>query len=311
MVLETKGKNVLVSNKTEMRTLQVLNDGEIVDVSKGAVLRLSYFKSGLKETISGPCRVKLGQLKSEKVSGEGKIVAQTARESSTDLDDSSNLRRTGGALQASSGIVPENNLAFADRQMEVAPQRRPVVAPGAPQRDKSRTGAPSPPVIESTVASLVAPAEFQGLSYSYLSPKDVREIAWTRKGDYQFEIRTEKGPVYSEKVSGERIQIPTGRLTNGQVYQAVLSGSGMKKTQYFRILSKDQAKEYRALVARIKEKEKNDPRALYSKLIYLNAQLGLLTGARATTRDALKTYPNDEGFKTTWKELNRKLNQPE
>lgn len=310
MVLETKGKNVLVSNKTEMRTLQVLNDGEIIDVSKGAVLRLSYFKSGLKETISGPCRVKLGQLKSEKVSGEGEIASQNAREASTDLDDSSNLRRTGGALQASSGIVPENNLAFAERQMEVAPQR-PVIAPGGPRRDKSGTGAPSLPVVESAVASLVAPVEFRGLSYSYVDPKDVKEIAWTQKGDYQFDLRTEKGPVYSEKVSGQRIRIPTGRLTNGQVYQAVLSGSGMRKTQYFRILSKDQAREYRALVARIKKREKNDPRALYSKLIYLNAQLGLLTRARATTRVARDAYRDDEGFKAAWKELNRKLNLPE
>ena len=59
MVLETKGQNLLLSpkGKTEMRTLQVLTDGDEVEISEGAVLRLSYFKNGVKESISGPCKV--------------------------------------------------------------------------------------------------------------------------------------------------------------------------------------------------------------------------------------------------------------
>ena len=314
MVLETKGQNLLLSpkGKTEMRTLQVLTDGDEVEISEGAVLRLSYFKNGVKESISGPCKVKLGPTKSQKLSGSGKIETQAARNASTELDESSNLRRTGGAMQASTGIVPENQLAFT-RTRSSAPT--PAPPPPAPiTYNSSVSTKPTAAAADSATGGAGASTqeatpkmEFVGLSYAYLYPEEVGAIAWTPKGNYQFELDVVSGTAYSDKVVGDKIRIPVGRLTRGEVHKAVLKQSNHQKSQFFKIFSKQEAKEYCGLVTAIKSEEAEDPRAMYSKLIYLNAQLGLLTRARALCKEALKQYPNDEGFKIALKEVNQKL----
>jgi len=314
MVLETKGQNLLLSpkGKTEMRTLQVLTDGDEVEISEGAVLRLSYFKNGVKESISGPCKVKLGPTKSQKLSGSGKIETQAARNASTELDESSNLRRTGGAMQASTGIVPENQLAFT-RTRSSAPT--PAPPPPAPiTYNSSVSTKPTAAAADSATGGAGASTqeatpkmEFVGLSYAYLYPEEVGAIAWTPKGNYQFELDVVSGTAYSDKVVGDKIRIPVGRLTRGEVHKAVLKQSNHQKSQFFKIFSKQEAKEYWGLVTAIKSEEAEDPRAMYSKLIYLNAQLGLLTRARALSKEALKQYPNDEGFKIALKEVNQKL----
>ena len=320
MVLETKGQNLLVSpkGKTEMRTLQVLTDGDEVEISAGAILRLSYFKNGLKESITGPCRVKLGPTKSQKLSGSGKIEARAARNASTELDDSSNLRRTGGAMQASTGIVPENQLAFVRlRSPSVAPPPAPAPAPvpyissmstrNTTRAEDSAAGGSAAATQEATPPKM----DFVGLSYAYLYPEEVGAIAWTPKGSYQFELDVVSGTAYSDKVVGDKIRIPVGRLTRGEVHKAVLKQSNHQKSQFFKIFSKQEAKEYWGMVTAIKTEEAEDPRAMYSKLIYLNAQLGLLTRARVLSKEALKQYPKDEGFKIALKELNQKLGLPE
>jgi hypothetical protein len=153
--------------------------------------------------------------------------------------------------------------------------------------------------------------DFVGLSYAYLYPEEVGAIAWTPKGSYQFELDVVSGTAYSDKVVGDKIRLPVGRLTRGEVHKAVLKQSNHQKSQFFKILSKQEAKEYWSLVTSIKSEEAGDPRAMYSKLIYLNAQLGLLTRARVLSKEALKQYPNDEGFKIALKELNQKLGLPE
>ncbi len=315
MVLETRGQNHLVSpkGKAEMRTLQVLNDGDEVEVAKGSVLRLSYFKNGLKESISGPCRVKLTPTKSQKLSGSGKIESQAARNASTELDESSNLRRTGGAMQASTGIVPENQLAFT-RLRSPSPAPAPVTysysvpTKATTRAEDSATGGSATAASAATVQEAAPKMDFVGLSHAYLYPEEVGAIAWTPKGNYQFELDVFSGTAYSDKVVGDKVRIPLGRLTRGEVHKAVLKQSNHQKSQFFKIYSKHETKEYWGLVTAIKSDEAEDPRAMYSKLIFLNAQLGLLTRARALSKEALKQYPNDEGYKAALKELNQKLN---
>ena len=59
MVVETRGKNLVTigSESARMRTLQVLPEGATITVPQGAVLRLTYFSSGKKEKVIGPCRL--------------------------------------------------------------------------------------------------------------------------------------------------------------------------------------------------------------------------------------------------------------
>jgi len=67
MVVETRGNNTLtVDDKSaRMRTLQVLPAEAQVNVAEGAILRLSYFSSGKKEKITGPCSLRIGTGASE------------------------------------------------------------------------------------------------------------------------------------------------------------------------------------------------------------------------------------------------------
>lgn len=315
MVLETRGQNLLISSKgkAQVRTLQVLTDGDEVEVAEGAVLRLSYFKNGVKESVSGPCRVKLGPTKSQKLSGSGKIETQAARNASTDLDESSNLRRTGGAMQASTGIVPENQLAFTRlRSSSPAPAPVPSSSSATARNTTAAADSATGGGRKSTTAQEAAPKmDFVGLSYAYLYPEGIGAISWTPEGSYQFELDVVSGTAYSDKVAGDKVRIPVGRLTRGEVHKAVLKQSNHQKSQFFKIFSKQEAKDYWSSVAAIKSDDAKDPREMYGKLIYLTAQLGLLTRARALSKEALKQYPNDEGFKMTLKDLNQKLRLPD
>ena len=213
-------------------------------------------------------------------------------------------------MQASTGIVPENQLAFVrPRSASAAPPPAPIpyisstTTRNTTRAEDSATGGSAAATQEATPPKM----DFVGLSYAYLYPEEVGAIAWTPKGNYQFELEVVTGTAYSDKVVGDKVRIPLGRLTRGEVHKAVLKQSNHQKSQFFKIFSKQEAKDYWGLVTAIKSEEAQDPRAMYSKLIYLNAQLGLLTRARALSKEALKQYPNDEGFKVALKELNQKL----
>ena len=117
MVVETRGKNVVRFNGEDapMRTLQVLPQGARVTVDNGAIVRLSYLKSGTKETVTGPCQIEIEAGKSRKISQSGELKSKTNRGSSTDLPSTENLRRTGGALQAYRFTeTPDSRLAMLE-----------------------------------------------------------------------------------------------------------------------------------------------------------------------------------------------------
>jgi hypothetical protein len=303
MVIETKGENQLMKGKSgaQVRTLQVLNEGVTLKVGKGAVLRLSFFKSGRKEKITGPCTIKLSQKSSEKTAGQGTIEVQKQRNASTDLDNSSNLRRTGGAMQANTGIVPENQLAFTPTSRV----RGEVISEKQASSSTSRT---------TVAAAVVKPSptsrqalEFVGLSQVYLTPEEAKTISWNQTDKVRVEIHLSDGMAYATMATGKSTIIPPDRLVRGQVHKAVLKGTQSTASQFFRIFSSNEARDYKLLVKRIKRRERHDPHALYSDLVYLNAQLGLLTRARATAKAALKQFPEDEGFRAVLDELDEKL----
>lgn len=303
MVIETRGDNLVigVDPPKQVRTLQVLTEGMEVKVAEGAVLRLSFFQSGHKEKITGPCTVRLSRVASEKLTATGRVEVQSRRNASTELDKSTNLRRTGGAMQADAGIVPENSLAFSndlEKNTVVGPQTKRSSSHG----DSGGGNRPKP-----AIASLVPKLEFTGMSYAYLTPEEAQTLHWNHKDSVKLDLYRSEGPVFSVLTNGTSAAVPVDRLVPGELHWAVARGTQSATSQYFRILSEDEVREYRKLVETVESNSKGDPRSRYSELIYLNAQLGLLTRARVLALEALETYPDDQGLQALVDELNQRL----
>lgn len=308
MVVETRGENLLVDSSpgAQLRTLQVLSDGSSVKVAEGALLRLSFFKNGQKETITGPCTVTIGQTESRQVDGTGKIEVESARNASTELDDSTNLRRTGGAMQANSELVPENTLAFVYRGPN-SPSATPIR-----HRNHNSTVANETVGPPNKAMSVEPDLEFVGLSHAYLTPEEANTFRWSAPAADRLEVYLVDGLTYADLVLDQsEKEIPAKNLVAGQTHWAILRGKNSATEQYFRIFSADEAQEYRALEADIRQRESSDHRSMYADLLYLNTQLGLLSRARSVALEALKEYPEDEGFQHLLKELNSKLRLPD
>jgi hypothetical protein len=297
MVIDTQGENLLMIEQTgvQVRTLQVLSAGSSVRVGKGAVLRLSFFKSGQKETITGPCTIALGLESSQQIDGPGKIEVRSARDASTDLDESSNLRRTGGAMQANSTeLVSENTLAFV------------YTGTLPPMAEPTRLRNATLPAGESENEE--EGLEFVEMSYAYLTPEDAKILRWNQADAEKLELYHSDGPVFADRVqSALESEIPVEYLIAGETHLAVLRGPKSATQQYFRILSSEEAREYRKLEKEIRDRDSDDQRRMHAELLYLNIELGLLSKARAVAEDAVDKFPNDESFRAALDELNEKL----
>ncbi len=116
MVTETKG--ALSAGGKPLRTLQVLAEGVEAEIPAGGKMRLVYLVSGQKESVTGPCRVRIGSAGSSRLSGTGQVVGEQAGGVKTKLQKSENLRRMGGSLQANADEPAENLLAMFEVEPE-------------------------------------------------------------------------------------------------------------------------------------------------------------------------------------------------
>lgn len=103
MVLKTEGDvKIKIGDKVEPpQTLQVLPEGAVASLGEGAELRLSYLSDRSKETIEGPCTVKLTTNGAELVKGEGSLNRVKADGSQVMVPKNEKIQRAGGQLQAS------------------------------------------------------------------------------------------------------------------------------------------------------------------------------------------------------------------
>ncbi|MGE0490022.1 MAG: hypothetical protein AB7S38_12520 [Vulcanimicrobiota bacterium] len=102
MVLKTEGDvKIKIGDKVEPpQTLQVLPEGAVASLAEGAELRLSYLSDRSKETIEGPCTVKLTTNGAELVKGEGSLNRVKADGSQVMVPKNEKIQRAGGQLQA-------------------------------------------------------------------------------------------------------------------------------------------------------------------------------------------------------------------
>lgn len=333
LVIESKGKNVVSLNGQAgpMRTLQVLPGGAEVEVPKGALLRLTYFQSGRKETVTGPCKIRIGDSSSKRLSGSGELQSQSRRDASTGVDRDENLRRMGGTLHASTLATPEGELALLEggSSVVVLPGDggggsvvSAVVASDAPKAEHRPSPAPAPPqatrrnttfAYKTSVksASRVVPFKVRGRSKFYTDAEEAGEFRW-EGGPSTVNLMLKQGSRVLAKatVKGRSYRFPARLFKPGGVYTVLLKGKGGSHREGFAMLRQAEIEEYRRLASEITERERYDQRSLLTQLLYLQVDLGLLTEAEKTANKALRTYPGDPGFLLEAGRIAAKLNKP-
>lgn len=303
LVLETKGNNSLMlgTKEVRMRTLQVLPPGSTVSVPKDGRLRLSYFRSGRKEKVSGPCRFKITTTASQKLEGSGKIEIQARRNATTELKKDENLRRMGGELQASVTNDPSTTLAMLEPKRSLSYQVNTSIVRTSPDR-------PSPAEVMSQAAK---PCEPFGFGPYFLTPEDVVELRW-KGGPRPTKLRLRQGDkILAEVKAQEPVCAVDSELIKPSLeYIIELPGEGkQKKLVPFATLSQSELREYHRIAYRIRDEERNDRQSLLSQLIYLQLGMGLLNRAERTALQAIKEYSDDPGFYFTLARIQIKLNK--
>jgi Flp pilus assembly protein TadD len=100
-------------------------------------------------------------------------------------------------------------------------------------------------------------------------------------------------------------------LAPGKRYTLKITAGETVREAPFRVFSKAEAREYGQLAQIISEQEEDDPRTLYSRLIYLQSELGLLNLAEQTAQKAVKEFPKDAGFYIALAQIQQKLEMNE
>ena len=333
MVVETRGKNLVTigSESARMRTLQVLPEGASVTVPQGAVLRLTYFSSGKKEKVIGPCEFLVSNGASHKTGGEGKIEVQSRRDASTELEKTENLRRMGGALQANATEEPKDLLIKLERS-RLASSHRPsrttysstastgsteseasvVVTSQMPRpistapADESGGGAASPggsgdrtrgkPKHYSSTVKFKTP-RFSDFSPVYPDLESASLIQW-RGGPSKAQAKVARGGEILSINQGTRhqVSISTQDLQPETEYTIVLQGKGLNLSGRFSVMSEEKRAAYLRKREELTDQGRYDHRTMYAQLILLQNDLGLYREAKTTALLALQEFPNDPGF---------------
>lgn len=309
LVLETIGNSKLTFEKktVHLRTLQVLSSGSKLEVAEGSTLRLSYFKSGIKETIKGPCVVEVRADSSRRLSKTGTVTAtKNQRNAATELDKSQNLRRMGGALQANTMESPESKLAQAGvvayepaQVTESAAPNLPAItlrSPIKPTTLPPAAGAVAEP--KGSGGATVAPPKLVGRSGRYLTVEEASNVKWADNGQATTVSVTKLNQkLFSQSYSKQSsVQIPEKVLQAGNTYKLEIKQGKATDSTLFSILSDQERSSYRAMVNNIERAEKSDSRGKWSQLILLDTELGLWIQAEQRAQSAVKEYPSDAGF---------------
>lgn len=317
MVVETKGRNmVTVDTKTaRMRTLQVLPQGAKIEVPSGATLRLSYFSSGKKEKIVGPCKLLVNENSSTLLDGAGKLEVQTQRDHSTRLDEKENLRRMGGALQAYNTDTPDDLLIKLEqsRVAQAENTRRSPMAVSNTNSNNSayivnektsvtgntRTTKKNTKRSNANAKVYKGPLKLLGLSPVYLGPNSLSEIRFKGPVVAVVKLFKDNSELSSSLAPRGRYVLPDSILQAGSNYKVTIRSGNKSLSREFTILGADEKLAYQRRVDEIKNSGHYDHRSMYAHLLVLQTDMGLYSVAKTTAAKALKEYPSDPGFLTS------------
>ena len=272
MITETHGANN--AGGQPLRTLQVLSEGVEADVPSGGKLRLVYLVSGQKESVSGPCRVRIGSSESQRVSGTGKVVGEQSGGVKTKIQKSENIRRMGGSLQATADISAEGLLAM----FEESPS-------------------PDGPVARSS--QLAERLRFVGLPPVSTSPTAYRSLHWAG-GSPPFRVSlSADGEELESATVGERaFSILERRFIPGKIYQFQVVGDapGERLSQDFLVILPSEKMALESEIASFSEALGAESRDRLVAEISVQEDWGLLLEALETCQKAIAEYPEDSGF---------------
>jgi hypothetical protein len=273
MVTETSGDSKLASKP--VRTLQVFPEGSEVSVGKGSKLRLVYLQSGQKESVSGPCQVRIGATASQWLSGEGKVVGEQASGAKTKLRRSENIRRMGGSLQANAEQGPQEIIAMISPPQE-------AYVPRAVNID----------------GSLIRLCMAPGVS---LSSESYQEFRWRGGvGPYEVTLKQGDATMANAVVEGTSYSPAKPRYIPGQLYELEIAdrGSTAKLSYPFQILLPSDKALLDATVGNFAELLGGTARDRFLAEITVYEDWGLELEALAAARAAVKEFPSDAGFQT-------------
>lgn len=327
MVVQTKGNNkVTVEGKTQrLRTLQVLPQDATVVVPKGCTLRLSYFREGRKETITGPCKLTVGFRSSTQIGGLGKIRGKRTR-GVKEVVTSKSLRRMGGALQANAGQAPGDMLAMVNFKKADPPPPPPQSSP-APIAPRSKAAAisveqaqkgggarkgssqketlaqkpkvPKPGAMAATVERRPGPLRAVGIPSVYVRPPANRTLEWAGPaGDYKVVLSRGEKTLYSKEGPALYLRCAPAVLGPGRSYILKVTHPQSKQSfeKEFYILSSKEKDEAKAEYDRLSEELNLDDDAPHAILLSWLDGEGFLLEARKELEKSVKLFPDNSGF---------------
>jgi hypothetical protein len=291
MVTQTSGGSTCQSKP--LRPLQVLGEGSTIDVPSGASLRLVYLESGCKESVSGPCQLRVGSAESKILSNDPdtRVVVEQASKGTTKLRKSENIRRMGGSLQAYADKSTGELIAMVTGIDESSPNYVP------PQTGQARTVA-----IDRKTLRMV------GIPRASANPDVYRELRWRGgAGPYRVHLLQEDEEVAQATVDKPLFVVPKEvRFIPGKVYKLVVESQESQASlrHDFTVLLPS---EQNALQADIKDFAAllgGGPKEQAIARISVEQEWGLWTEALADCRTAIHEYPDDPGLQA---ELGRTL----
>lgn len=275
MVTETKG--ALSGAGQPLRTLQVLAEGVEAEVPAGGKMRLVYLVSGQKESVTGPCRVRIGSAGSSRLSGTGQVVGEQSGGVKTKLQKSENLRRMGGSLQASANDPAENLLAM----FEVEPE----------------TDSPKPRSLElSGTLHLVHCPPVARAASAY------QTFQWEGgTSPFRVSLRCEGEELERVKLSERTLSFVERRYIPGKVYQLEILGDipGERVKHDFMVLLPSEQKALDDEVSSFAEALGDQSHDRFVAQLAFQEEYGLLLDVLATCRQAIEAFPEDSGFQAT------------
>lgn len=317
MVLQVQGsaKGILENKESQLKTLQVLSENTTVTVAADAKLRLTYFKNGRKEVVSGPCSLTIGLAQSKKIAGSGRVAVENSSGAKTLVPESENLRRMGGALHAMVDLGPQRILDMMPNgpvsNEDPLPGRSPVVM-AAIIGDKSPNS--SARNVEVAPARAQEPASKHRRNVTRSAPRATflmlaPTMAQMQQGDlvrwvgpqstYCLTIldSDENVVMKSDAIETQHWSLPK-TLKPGQTYTLGLQREGEKNRvdRSFYIWTDSEL----ALIEK-QFSQLGDPQSpsswdeFVSQIAFLEAR-GLLNEALPIAREANKMYPDDAGL---------------
>ena len=262
MVLKTEGDvKIKIGDKVEPpQTLQVLPEGAVASLGEGAELRLSYLSDRSKETIEGPCTVKLTTNGAELVKGEGSLNRVKADGSTVMVPKNEKIQRAGGQLQA----------RLYDTRLELAETVAMASVPGGTVRGS----------IE------LAP------SHVFTRGEKVRFHVEPQRGPYRViiaeEVAAGTGNYRAYNANSLTPELP---IAPGLYAVAVRTGAGDAETE-IAVLDKETADGLDAMRAEAKTKE--DKLAVLTTMV----DFALVDESLDYVEELVKEYPDDAGLLT-------------